>query len=51
MPKSNFRDFQGEVGKEKNHGADWVGSYPSLLMQFPSLLFIQRECVLARRIK
>lgn len=44
MPKHNFRDFQGEVGKEKNHGADQVGSYPYLLL-------LQREYVLAKRIR
>ena len=46
MPKGNFQDFQGETGIEKNDGADWVDSYPSLLIKFPSLLFcLYRESV------
>ena len=53
MPRATFEISKGAgVGKElKNHGADRVGSYPPLLMEFPSLLFIQRPCVLAGRIK
>lgn len=39
MPKHNFRDFQGEVGKEKNHGADQVGSHASLFV------FTERVCI------